>query len=354
MTADGAGADRAAAATRILYIDDDPGLGRLIRRSLEARGYAVELCASGAEGLARLAQGGIDAVALDHHMPGQTGLDLLPEIRALPRAPPVIYVTGSEDTRVAVAALKAGAVDYVLKDVQGQFRELLCEAVDTALRQEALRRDKERAEAEMREARDRAELLLREVNHRVANSLALVAALAHMQRNAVTDPAAKAALDEMQARISAIAGIHRRLYTSDDVESVALDAYLGSLIEELQAAMRASGRDHAIRLRSEPVHLSPDKAVSVGVVVTELVTNAYKYAYPLGTSGEIRVAVDHDGADTIRLAVEDDGIGWTGEGEIRGTGLGSRIVRAMATNLRSALSYTPDGPGTRAVLVFRA
>ena len=60
---------------------------------------------------------------------------------ALPQAPPVIYVTGSEDSRVAVAALKAGAVDYVWKDVQGQFRELLGEAVATALRQEALRRD---------------------------------------------------------------------------------------------------------------------------------------------------------------------------------------------------------------------
>lgn len=145
----------------------DPGLGRLVQRSLQARGLSVELAASGEEGLVRAQAGGFDLIALDHHMPGQTGLDLLPELRSLPEAPPVIYVTGSEDSRVAVAALKAGAVDYVWKDVQGQFRELLGEAVDTALRQEALRRDKERAEAAVREARDRAELLLREVNHRV-------------------------------------------------------------------------------------------------------------------------------------------------------------------------------------------
>ncbi|MFF8799831.1 MULTISPECIES: sensor histidine kinase [unclassified Methylobacterium] len=345
--------DAPPAPCRILYIDDDPGLGRLVQRGLQARGHSVELAPNGEAGLARARAGGIDLIALDHHMPDQTGLDLLPALRALPEPPPIIYVTGSEDSRVAVAALKAGAVDYVWKDVQGQFRELLGEAVDTALRQEALRRDKERAEAAVREARDRAELLLREVNHRVANSLTLVAALARLQTNAVTDPAAKEALEEMQARISAIAGIHRRLYTSQDVEAVELDAYLSGLVEELQLAMKASGRDHAIRLQAEPIRLATDKAVSLGVVVTELVTNAYKYAYPGGTQGEIRVQVMREGPDTLSLAVEDDGVGWTGEGEAKGTGLGSRIIRAMASNLRSVLTYAPGRTGTRAVLSFQ-
>ncbi|MCJ2079871.1 sensor histidine kinase [Methylobacterium sp. J-090] len=343
----------ATVSARILYIDDDPGLGRLVQRALRTRGYDVELAPSGEAGLARLALGGIDVVALDHHMPGQTGLDVLPAIRALPDAPPVVYVTGSEDSRVAVAALKAGAVDYVWKDVQGHFRELLGEAIATAIRQETLRRDKERADVAVREARDRAEILLREVNHRVANSLALVAALTHMQTNAVSDPAAKAALLEMQARISAIAGIHRRLYTSDNVEAVELDAYLSSLVDELQAAMKAAGRDHAIRLRAEPVRLATDKAVSLGVVVTELVTNAYKYAYPPEIPGEIRVVLGRQGLEGLMLTVEDDGVGWTGVGQPRGTGLGSRIVKAMAMNLRSAVVYGTHGPGTRVTLSFQ-
>ncbi|MCF4128168.1 sensor histidine kinase [Methylobacterium sp. SyP6R] len=332
---------------RLLYIDDDPGLARLVTRTLAARGCAVVHAPDGETGLALVAAEPFDVVALDHHMPNETGLEILPRIRALPEAPPVIYVTGSEDSRVAVAALKAGAVDYVWKDLQGHFRDLLAEAVATAVLQDRTRREKERAEAEVREARDRAELLLREVNHRVANSLALVAALVRMQANAVTDAAARAALEETQTRITAIAGIHRRLYTSDDVRVVAVDAYLATLVEDLDGAMNATGQRHRILLDAAPVEVATDKAVSLGVIVTELVTNAYKYAYPEGVTGEIRITARRDG-DHLRLTVADDGVGWQGAGTPRGTGLGSRIVRAMASNLRAQIDYAQAERGTAA------
>lgn len=338
--------------SRILYVDDDPGIGRLVRRALESRGYAVEHVLDGQAGVERIRQGGIALVALDHHMPGQTGLDVLPVIRALPDAPPVIYVTGSEDSRVAVAALKAGAVDYVWKDVQGHFRELLAEAVTTALEQHRLRLAKEQADRDIRAARDRAEVLLREVNHRVANSLALVAAMARMQSNALTDPGARAALEEMQARVTAIANIHRRLYTSDDVRVVEIDAYLASLVEELEAAMKAGGGAHRVELDLRPVSVATDKAVSVGVIVTELVTNAFKYAFPEGKAGRILIALKEPAAGRARLVVEDDGVGMAASDGSQGTGLGTRIVTAMARNLGSKVAYEDARPGTRAVLEF--
>ena len=133
-------------------------------------------------------------------------------------------MTGSDDARVAVAALKAGAVDYVWKDLEGHYRELVGEAISSALEKERLQREKDEAQRLVIEARDRAELLLREVNHRVANSLALVAAMTSMQARAVQDEVTKNALKETQVRIYAVAAIHRRLYTSSDIRFVELDA----------------------------------------------------------------------------------------------------------------------------------
>ena len=117
---------------RILYIDDDPAATRLAQKHLERSGFVVETANDGAAGVARAARGGLDAVALDHVMPKQDGLATLAAIRALRDAPPVVYVTATNDGQVAVAALKAGAADYVFKDIGGEFLTLLATALEQA------------------------------------------------------------------------------------------------------------------------------------------------------------------------------------------------------------------------------
>lgn len=338
---------------RVLLVEDDAGLRRLVGRDLERAGYAVSGVSSCSAALDLVSQEKFDVVALDHFLEGETGLDILPALRSIPEAPPVIYVTGSEDGRVAIAALKAGASDYVIKDVAGEFMALLRASISHALDQVEMRRAKEAAERAVVEARDRAETLLREVNHRVGNSLQLVSAFMHLQSSSLPDGPAREMMRETEARILAIAQIHRRLYTSSDVRAVDMVEYLSGLAEELESSLRTADRPHHIAVRAEPVKMATDRAVSLGVIVTELVTNAFKYAYPRGVEGEVRVELQRSGSQ-LALSVEDDGVGMTENAAPSGTGLGQKIVGAMAASMQSRVERDETRRGTRIVLAFPA
>ncbi len=335
---------------RILYIDDDEALGRLVMRALGRRGYDIQCATSGQAGVATATARDFDLIAVDHYMPGYDGLTTLEALRALPVVPPIIYVTGSEESRIAVAALKAGAIDYVVKTIGEDFFDLLAAAIETALAQVALKRKTEAAEDALRASNARLEALLHEVNHRVANSLQLVSALVHMQSRALADPAARDALADTQNRIAAIAQVHRRLYTSDDVSGVAMDDYLRALVSELEATWSTSGSPRQMTLSAAPIRLSTDKAVSLGVIVNELVSNACKYAYDEGIAGEIRIALARDGDHRFVLQVEDDGTGLSPAAAPKGTGIGTKLIGAMAASLGTNLVYDPAYRGVRATL----
>lgn len=205
--------------------------------------------------------------------------------------------------------------------------------------------------ADLAQARDRAEVLLSEVNHRVANSLALVSSLVNLQSKALADQAAKDALAETQERIVAISLVHRRLYGSSDVRSVALNEYLSVLLDHLRTSLRGGGHGVTLSFDIQPVMLETDASINLGVVVTELVTNAFKYAYPNGV-GEIRVHLKKLPDEQAELVVQDDGVGRQPGAPPKGTGVGSRIVNAMCASLGAQIDYRSLRPGTAAHLVF--
>lgn len=338
----------------VLYIDDDADLARLVERGLKRQKFAVEHATDGESGLARIRAGGIDVVALDQHMPGLDGLQTLGRISAIPNAPPVVFVTASLDSRIAVTALKAGAADYLVKDTEGHFITLLGVAVTGALSAAGMRLAKEAAEEEVRAARDRyaalaaeREVLLREVNHRVGNSLQIIASLLHLQASSSGNNDIKAALTNAMGRVAAVAQVHRRLYTSHDLKSVMLNQYLESLLEDLRRSAEGD-RLTQLTLHSDAVEIDPDRAVAIGIIINELVMNALKYAYPTG-SGPIHVELRERG-DRLELVVADEGVGLQSEPAPGSTGMGQRIVAAMATKLEAQMQVDPAHQGTRMLI----
>jgi two-component sensor histidine kinase len=346
-----------SATPTLLYIDDDEALGRLVDRGLTRLGFKVVHATSGPQGLDRLQQGGIDVIALDQYMPGLDGLETLERILAIPNAPPVVFVTAAQDSSIAVTALKAGAADYLVKDTLGDFIPLLQVAIDGALRQARIQKARDDAEAEVHASRDRyaalaaeREVLLREVNHRVGNSLQIIASLLHLQANSSTQDDVKAALTNAMGRVAAVAQVHRRLYTSHDLKNVLLNQYLDALLEDLRRSAEGN-RMSRLTLKAEPIEIDPDRAVSIGIIVNELVMNAVKYAYPNG-AGPIHVNLNAQGDDLV-LSIADDGVGLNVKIDPRSTGMGQRIVTAMASKLDASVERDPTHAGTRIVLRFR-
>jgi two-component sensor histidine kinase len=205
--------------------------------------------------------------------------------------------------------------------------------------------------ADLVHARDKAEVLLAEVNHRVANSLAMVSSLVSLQSRTMQDKTAQNALKETQGRIDAIASVHKRLYSSGDARFVDFDEYLSSLLNNVETAMREEGHGASLRYDLDALRLKPDMSVNLGVIVTELVTNSFKYAYP-NRSGEVRVRLKRLSANQAELVVEDDGVGRGADAAPKGTGLGTRIVNAMARTIGAEVNYFVRHPGCGARLAF--
>lgn len=187
--------------------------------------------------------------------------------------------------------------------------------------------------------------LLREVNHRVQNSLQLVQSFLALQaRSGGGNGGLVETLDEAQRRISAVALVHRRLYQADQLETVDLSRYLDELLAEMRMAMGDAWARGLVATLS-PILISADRAIHVGLILTELVINANKYAYG-GDSGAIEVTLEQY-RSSFRLIVADSGVGARPEGR---QGFGTRMIAAMVHRLDGTIERFDNEPGLRVIV----
>lgn len=205
-----------------------------------------------------------------------------------------------------------------------------------------LNREFNRALAEKDALLAQKDVLMKEVNHRVQNSLQLVASFLRLQAKTAGSGAVADHLAEAQARLAAVALVHRRLYRDDQVESIDLSRYIDELVADMRVSLGADWGRH-IKLDLAPVLVPTDRAVNIGLVLTELVINATKYAYG-GAAGPLAIALEQHGGK-LRLIVADDG-----RGKGNGEGFGSRMMSAMVQRLSGVIEYGDNHPGLRAIM----
>jgi two-component system, sensor histidine kinase PdtaS len=188
------------------------------------------------------------------------------------------------------------------------------------------------------------QMLLHEVNHRVKNSLQLVSSLLRLQARRIPDAAARRQLEDATTRISTIAHIHQRLYRDQDVKKINFGAFLSELCADLQG----SAVHCSLEVSSPNFPVTTDRAIPLALVVNELVTNAFKYAYPAeGAGGRVSVTVDLHGDEEIAITVKDDGVGLPdGFSVAGGTNLGMILIGSLLTQLSGQIEIRHDGPGT--------
>ncbi|EWY40970.1 histidine kinase [Skermanella stibiiresistens SB22] len=185
----------------------------------------------------------------------------------------------------------------------------------------------------------RKDLLIREVDHRVKNSLQMVMSLLRIQSAKVGDPKTRRALQTAMVRIQAIAQVHTMLYARSDVEAVAFDRYLDEICSFLGATLGANVRGRKLLVEAETVELLPDLAIPLALITTELVTNAFRHAFD-GTAGTVWVRF-HRRDGGLELVVADDGRGLAPDFDpSQADGLGLQVVMAMVNQVGGKLDIS--------------
>jgi PAS domain S-box-containing protein len=214
--------------------------------------------------------------------------------------------------------------------------------------------ERKESEEQIRRSLEEKEILLREVHHRVKNNLQVISALISLQSDSLSDPADRDVLREAEKRITSIALVHEKLYRSRDLARVDFDGYLLQLLEHLAGVYLAASSPVRILYEGSANDFTIDEAIPCGLIITEAVSNAMKYAFPDGREGTISITVAEEADGECGITIRDDGVGFPPGFDPDATGsLGLHLIRMLATRqLRGTLAMT-DEKGITIYMQFR-
>jgi two-component sensor histidine kinase/CheY-like chemotaxis protein len=371
----------------ILCVDDEEASLKLLANILIPRGYTVVSAASGKDALLKIKSQAIDLVLLDIIMPGMDGFEVCRQIKGDQklRNIPVILITVLTAKKDRIRGIKAGADEFLskpfdqtealarikilmkvkklndeCKHMESQ-REAALEALkksndelecrvrertaELAQANEILKTDiieRKLAEEKIKNSLAEKEILLKEVHHRVKNNLMTIIGLIKMQETKSNNEIFNPMLQELEGRIRAMALVHESLHKSADLAHVDLQNYIETLSAHIRAQFGAE-RDIRFRVQAAGVDVNLDIAVPCGLILNELITNAYKHAFPKDKpragegNCEINVIVNQeDGMN--ELTVADNGVGLSADLDWeKSEALGLRLIKMLSKQINGSI-----------------
>lgn len=250
--------------------------------------------------------------------------------------------------KVATGSLNARAtVDSQdeIGDLADSFNRMV-EALETS---QTKLRESVKTEAAAREK----EILLREIHHRVKNNMQILTSLLRLQTRRANSDEMRTVLQESESRIRSMGLLHEKLYQSESVSSIDMNGYLRTLTNELLRVNTPAGKRREVNLSVRDVFLGMDTALPCGLIVTELVSNALKYAFQDRAEGTIYVSVSKEKDGEFNLIVWDNGVGIPDDFDIsRSQSLGMKLVTMLTDQLNGKVSFSGQ-QGTRWEIKFR-
>lgn len=337
-------------------------------RVLAKAGYSLhcERVVNAAEMRAALAREPWDVIISDYRLAQFDAPAALLLLHESGQDIPFIVVSGAIGEELALAIMKSGAQDYLIKDDLAR----LAPAIERELRDARTRHERSLAQGALQQSEERVEeqratlerqtvslqqreTLLREIHHRVKNNMQVMSSLLSLQARAAMHPETRRVLEDNQNRIQSMALLHEILYQSEDLALVDFPKYVLRTVDYLFRSAGVDARQIRLHTELDQLALELDDALPFGLLISEVVSNSLKHAFPEGRAGEVSVLLHQQSDTTISLILSDDGIGlpreldWT-----TSRSLGLRLVRALAQQLRGTLEIRSQR-GTEVRLTFQ-
>ena len=344
-TAQPLNADKESASSNIqvLVVDDETTTRLLLRAVMQKEGFQVTEARNGIECLEIFQQHRPDIILMDAMMPEMDGFTCCAAVQEISGEThtPILMITSLEDQESVDRAFTVGATDYVTKPIHW------------ALLRQRVRRlqdmiEREQAEKRIKAALKEKESLLKEIHHRVKNNLQIISSLLSLQSSSIEDPKVIDLLRESQNRVRLMAIIHEKLYQTDDLGKIDLGEYIRDLSAYLLRSYEIKSyesKTSAVRLDIEvdSIFLEIDTAVSCGLIINELVSNSFKYAFSGRQEQVIKIEAKMTSQNQFSLSYADNGVGLPKELDITNTKtLGLQLITSLTDQLGGDLAVNRD------------